>query len=131
MQNTGDPQLGLTGLLGGGSVDSDYLRFRGKCQSLCKAAIDADSTLRLVRGHYYCPIWNSREPHWWTVRIDGAIHDPSKYQFPSRGNGTYEEFDGMFECSECGKRVSEDKADIEGNYVFCSYECHGRFVGVM
>ena len=34
------------------------------------------------------------------------------------------------ECSNCGERVHESKATFDSNYVFCSYECHGQFVGV-
>jgi hypothetical protein len=110
---------------------TDYMKYRGKCKELSEAAIESDSTLRLVRGYYYCPIWNSQEPHWWTASPDGKIHDPTKDQFPSKGGGMYEEFDGKIECSECGKEMNEDEADIEGNYAFCSYTCHGRFVGVL
>jgi hypothetical protein len=110
--------------------DSDYLKYRGKCRELSEAAVAADPSLRLVRGYYTCPFWRTTEAHWWTVRPDGSIHDPTKDQFPSRGLGIYEEFDGWLECSECGKRIREDEADIEGNYIFCSYLCHGRFVGV-
>lgn len=49
---------------------SDYLKFRGKCKELSEAACAEDPSLALVRGHYYCPIWNVTEPHWWTVRPD-------------------------------------------------------------
>ena len=107
-----------------------YREFRGKCRELCEAACAADQTLTVVRGHYWCPMWNTFEAHWWTVRQDGTIHDPTKDQFPSRGLGTYEPFSGNVECAECGKEVAEEDADIEGNYAFCSYRCHGRFVGV-
>jgi hypothetical protein len=111
--------------------NSDYILYRGKCKEMSEAAVAADPTLTLVRGHYFCPIWNSDEPHWWTVRQDGTIYDPTARQFPSKGMGIYTPFDGMVSCAECGKTVHEDKADIEGNYAFCSYECHGRFVGVL
>lgn len=109
---------------------TDYARFRGKCRQASEALVEADPTLRLVRGWYTCPIWQSREMHWWTVRQDGTIVDPTKDQFPSKGLGEYEEFEGFFECSECGKRVREADAEFASNYVFCSYACHGRFVGV-
>lgn len=111
--------------------ESDYSKFRGKCKEMSQKACIDDPTLTLVRGHYYCPIWNTREPHWWTVRKDGSIYDPTKSQFPSAGNGEYEPFDGFIECAECGKRIPEEEADIDGNHAFCSYLCHGRFVGVL
>jgi hypothetical protein len=107
-----------------------YRAFRGRCKELSEAACAADSTLTLVRGHYYCPIWNSDEAHWWTVRQDGTIHDPSGWQFPSRGLGIYTEFDGLCECSNCGKKVAEERAVFESRYAFCSTLCLGRFVGV-
>jgi len=107
-----------------------YRLYRGRCKELSEAACVADPTLTLVRGHYYCPIWNSAEEHWWTVRQDGSIHDPTKDQFPSRGQGFYEPFDGTVECAECGKKMNEKDARFDGRYAFCSYLCNGRFVGV-
>lgn len=109
---------------------SDYIRFRGQCKRLSEAAAAADPTLRLVRGHYYCPIWNRREPHWWCERPDGTIHDPSSAQFPSRGLGFYEPFNGLVECAECNREVLEEVAVINGNYGFCSNICAMRFVGL-
>lgn len=112
-------------------IAQDYKEFRGRCHELSLAAVDADYTLRLVRGHYYCPFWNVDEPHWWTVREDGTIYDPTARQFPSNGAGVYTEFDGMVECANCGKEVPEEKASFESRYAFCSYKCHGHFVGVL
>lgn len=111
-------------------ITADYQQFRGRCKELSEAACAADPTLRLVRGHYFCPIWNRDEPHWWCEREDGTIVDPSARQFPSNGMGIYEEFDGWCTCSNCGKEVREEEASFDSNYVFCSYECHGHFVGV-
>jgi len=34
-----------------------YDKYRGKCKEYCDAAVAADSTLTLVRGHYWCPVW--------------------------------------------------------------------------
>jgi len=114
--------------------ESDYLKYRGKCRQMSEELCANDPSLRLVRGYYTCHVWRSREPHWWCERIDDhgepKIVDPTKDQFPSRGTGLYEEFDGYFECAECGERIKEEDADIEGKYAFCSYTCHGRFVGV-
>lgn len=111
-------------------MTSGYLRYRGRCKEMCEEAIAADPTLRLVRGHYFCPIWNTEEQHWWTVRADGSIYDPSAKQFPSKGLGVYTEFDGTIPCANCGTEIEESKARIESRYAFCSYECHGHFVGV-
>jgi hypothetical protein len=108
---------------------SDYEKYRGKCKEMSEALAASDATLTLVRGYYHCPIWGE-QAHWWTKKPDGTIIDPSKDQFPSRGIGDYVEFDGTVECAECGKVIPEEEADIEGNYAFCSYRCHGRFVGV-
>lgn len=111
-------------------MTSDYLKYRGKCKELCEQAIKEDASLKLVRGFYYCPIWNVEEMHWWTTRPDGSIFDPSAKQFASKGHGDYREFDGTYKCSECGKSVLEADAQFESNYVFCSDVCHMRFVGL-
>jgi hypothetical protein len=111
-------------------MDDGYSKFRGRCKELSEEACKADPSLTLVRGHYFCPIWNTEEPHWWTVRQDETIYDPTKEQFPSKGLGLYTPFNGIVSCSECGKKILEEKADIEGNYAFCSYLCHSRFVGI-
>lgn len=112
-------------------VAADYAKFRGRCRELAEAECAADPTLRLVRGHYFCPLWGRNEPHWWCERPNGAIVDPTAMQFPSGGLGFYEEFDGICECSNCGKEIHESEASFESNYVFCSYKCHGQFVGVL
>lgn len=110
---------------------TDYEMYRGRCKEFCDQAVMEDPSLTLVRGHYYCPIWNTDEQHWWTVRQDGTIFDPTKNQFPSKGLGVYTPFDGMVECSNCGKPMHESEADFEGRYAFCSYTCYGQFVGVL
>lgn len=111
-------------------TSADYRQYRGKCKELADAACAADPTLILVRGHYFCPLWNSNEQHWWCVKQDGTIYDPSAAQFPSNGNGIYTPFDGFVECSECGKVVLEENASFHGRYAFCSTECNMRFVGL-
>ena len=107
-----------------------YKTYRGKCKEACEEACASDPTLTLVRGHYWCPLWNSNEAHWWTVRADGSIYDPTKYQFPSAGSGVYTPFDGFVSCAQCGKEMAEADALFESNYAFCSSRCFGRFVGV-
>ncbi len=109
---------------------SNYKKFRGKCREFCDQAINEDPTLTLVRGHYFCPIWNTDEPHWWTVRQDGTIHDPTALQFPSKGGGIYTPFNGMCECAECGKEFPEADGRFDSNYAFCSGRCNARFVGI-
>lgn len=91
----------------------------------------SDPSLTLVRGHYFCPTWNRDEPHWWTVRADGTVFDPSVLQFPSKGLGIYTPFNGHVECAECGKDMLEKEVErFEGNYAFCSTRCVMRFVGL-
>lgn len=110
---------------------SNYAKYRGKCKEMCDVAIKDNPSLTLVRGYYWEPLWNTIEPHWWTVDENGKIFDPTRLQFPSQGFSEYIPFDGMVECAQCGKEIKEEEADIEGNYCFCSYTCHGRFVGVL
>ena len=107
----------------------DYLQFRGKCKDLSEAAIVRDPTLRLVRGHYYCHSYG-KQPHWWCETPEGTVVDPSARQFPSKGQGIYEKFNGVVECAECGKEMEEHEARFESNYAFCSTRCILRFVGL-
>jgi hypothetical protein len=110
--------------------ESDYLKFRGKCKEAVDELVSKNPKLRAVRGHYWCPIWNSNEQHWWCVDADGTIIDPTAKQFPSAGLGEYTEFNGEVSCDECGCTGKEGDFSFESNYAFCSYICHGRFVGV-
>lgn len=107
-------------------MQSNYLKYRGKCKQLCEQALTEDSSLRMVRGYYHDAFWG-KQPHWWTEKEDGSIFDPSKLQFPDQ-NGEYEEFNGYVECSNCGKMISEGDGTVYGNYIFCSGTCCYAFV---
>jgi len=109
---------------------TNYSKYRGKCKEMSEAAIKEDPSLTLIRGHYYDPIWNTDEPHWWTVRSDGTIYDPSVKQFPSCGLGIYTEFDGTIVCEECGKIVKEEDMVLCGNYTVYSEACALHLVGL-
>lgn len=111
-------------------VVTDYKKYRGKCKELSEDACKTDPTLTLVRGYYYCPMWNTDEAHWWTIRMDGTIYDPSVKQFPSNGLGIYTPFDGMITCEECGETVAEEDSVPMGNYMTCSLLCAKRLVGL-
>jgi hypothetical protein len=100
----------------------------GQCEKYARLAVRRDPTLRLVRGFYYCPGTDRTYTHWWTVRSDGTIYDPTKEQFVSNGCGTYEEFDGYIFCECCGKRVHESEMYNAGSHVYCSYDCFGKSV---
>ena len=110
---------------------SNYMKYRGKCKQFSEFAVFVDPTLKLIRGHYHCPIWGE-QPHWWTVRPDGSIYDPTVKQFPSGGCGDYVEFDGIVNCFECGKKVPEEQAIImgNGNYAVCSDSCAMSLIGL-
>jgi len=107
----------------------DYAKYRGRCREHCESAIELDPTLRLVRGYYYCLAWGKQQ-HFWTVRPDGSIYDPTRFQFPCKGEGIYEEFDGSLNCSQCGKSIKEEDAIPMGNYGVCSEACALRLVGL-
>ena len=109
---------------------SNYAKYRGKCKEFCEAACKKDPTLTLVRGHYYDPFWDKEEQHWWTIKEDGTIYDPTRKQFPSGGAGQYIEFGGIITCAECGKHLKETEAHKMGNYLVCSPECAQRLVGL-
>lgn len=107
---------------------TSYLKYRGKCKEFSEQLVNKNpKNLRLVRGYYWCPFWGMQQ-HWWVEDKKGKIIDPTKDQFPSRGNGEYKEFDGNIVCSNCGKTTTEERADIHGRYAFCSYSCYGQFV---
>lgn len=106
---------------------SGEVRLRGKCREFAEAACADDSTLTLVRGWYCDPTWG-RQEHWWTVRADGTIHDPTSAQFPMGGVAAwYEPFTGLYPCEQCGREVPE--ADLYQG-ITCSGRCYGRMVGL-
>lgn len=111
-------------------LQTDYSKYRGKCKELSEAACAANPSLMMIRGHYFCPIWNTQEAHWWCEDKHGNITDPSKNQFPSKGLGEYVAFDGTMECAECGKTLQEHDAVFESSYAFCSTRCLMKFVGL-
>lgn len=108
---------------------SNYEKYRGKCKEMCEQAVKDDPTLTMKRGWYLCPWWG-KQAHWWCVREDGTIHDPTALQFPSGGLGEYVEYDGTVECEYCGEVVEEEKAYTYGRHGYCSYTCACRDVGL-
>lgn len=105
---------------------SNYIKYRGKCKELCELAILSDPSLKIVRGYYYDAMWG-KQAHWWTIRQDGTIYDPSKLQFPDQ-NGDYEEHTGVFNCDQCGVEIVEKDSTIYGNYIFCSGDCVLKYI---
>lgn len=110
-------------------VESNYKKYRGKCKEFVDKAIHDDPTLVVVRGHYECWCWGI-QPHWWCVKEDGSIYDPTVDQFPRPHIGEYIPFNGTLQCAECQGDVKEEYAIINGNYGFCSNTCAMRFVGL-
>ena len=103
---------------------------RGKCKELSEEAVKKDPSLRLVRGFYYCPIWNKEEQHWWTEKMDGTIYDPTASQYPSNGHGTYRKYDGTMICEQCGTIIEEKDIIWQGRFATCSRNCALRLVGL-
>jgi hypothetical protein len=83
----------------------------GQCEQATKDMAAAFPELRRVRGHYYDLRWGERA-HWWLVAPDGSIVDPTAAQFPSAGNGHYEEWD-------------ETRAEPTGQCMTCGGYCYG------
>ena len=112
------------------SVATNYAKYRGKCKEMVEEICKQDQTLTPVRGHYICWLWG-KQAHWWAVKPDGTIVDPTVSQFPKPHIGDYVPFDGVIECSQCGERVLEEHATFYGSsYAFCSMGCNMRFVGL-
>jgi hypothetical protein len=108
---------------------SDYAEYRGRCKELSEKLCADDPSLRLARGYYHCPIWGA-QAHWWAVKPDGAIVDPSVKQFPTRGaSASYEEYDGTITCEQCGRRVGEEAAYMVEQHAYCSDSCYARDIG--
>ena len=107
---------------------TDYEKYRGKCKELSEELCTKDETLTLVKGWYHCPIWGPQE-HWWCKKPDGTIVDPTAKQFPSKGIGEYEEYNGVLICEYCGTQVQEKDAYSVEHHVYCSYKCYGKDIG--
>jgi hypothetical protein len=106
----------------------NYRKYRGKCREMSEELVLEDRSLRLVKGWYVCPIWG-KQAHWWTVRQDGTIVDPTVAQFLSNGAGEYVEYDGTVECAQCGRKMREEDATFYGRYAFCkNTDCLSRFL---
>lgn len=112
---------------------SNYKMYRGKCKEMSESFIANNPHLVLVRGYYICPMWGKQQ-HWWCKDpTNNEIYDLTVKQFPTAGVGSeYIEFDGYFECEECGVRFHEDTkgAQFQGIYALCSGECYCRLVGI-
>jgi len=109
----------------------NYKNYRGKCKKYCEDLIKEDPSLRLVRGHYYCPLWGE-QAHWWVEDKEGNIIDPTKDQFPSKGMGEYIEFSGIVYCEVCGKEMKEEEATWMSRFPVCNDNdwCARTLVGV-
>ncbi len=97
----------------------------GTCKETTERMQLAFPELERVRGHYYCPIWGERE-HWWLVDSESQIIDPTKDQFPSKGQGVYTAWiEGTEEptgkCLNCGEYTYGDASSI------CSERCDVEF----
>jgi len=96
---------------------------------MSEALVKEDPTLRLVRGHYFCPHFGE-QAHWWCEKSDGTVVDPTAAQFPSNGSGMYIEFDGNVTCETCGKEMREEEAIMMSRYPVCSDRCAMTLVGI-
>lgn len=95
----------------------------GRCKEFAEDMQSEFPELRLVRGYYHDPQWGKRE-HWWLM-LEDRIIDPTAIQFPSAGQGRYEELpEGEEEptgkCLNCGEHTY-------GTSKFCSPRCEAQF----
>ena len=93
-----------------------------KCKEWAYAMVACFPELRLVRGHYVCPV-EGKVPHWWCVTPLECIVDPTAIQFVSLGSGEYIPYDESLpeptgKCLNCGElRYNDDGC--------CGPACHG------
>lgn len=93
----------------------------GTCHEVTKEMAKEFPELQRVRGHYFCWVWGERE-HWWLTNGDEVI-DPTASQFPSKGGGEYEEWEGPEPtgmCPNCGEYCYNHEQVHE--------HCHDEFV---
>lgn len=93
----------------------------GRCKEITALMQEKFPGLKLIRGHYLCPVWG-RRAHWWLVDENDDIIDPTAIQFPSFGGGTYLPWDET-------KPEPTGKCMNCGTYCFlgstaCSKECY-------
>lgn len=101
---------------------------RGTCRQAAERLAASEDGLTVVRGWYLDAHWGTQE-HWWCVRTDGEIVDPTVEQFPTGHLPAlrhYVPFEGLYPCVGCGVPVEEDQT-IDG---FCCGACYGSTVGV-
>lgn len=107
---------------------NNYQKYRGKCKEMAEKAVSENAELELVKGWYDDPIWG-RQAHWWTMKPNGEIYDPTKKQFPSGGIAEfYIPFSGTYPCEFCGKEVLENDGYPVEHHFYCSYSCYGKDV---
>lgn len=101
---------------------------RGTCRTAAEQLAETDPSLSVVRGWYVDAHWG-RQEHWWCVRPDGEIVDPTVEQFPTGhvpGLREYIPYEGVHPCPGCGTEVHADR-----NYSgFCCGACFGSTVGL-
>jgi len=90
-------------------IEDNVTEAYGKCAEVTAAMVAAFPELTRVRGHYYCYGWGERT-HWWLTAPDGSIVDPTKDQFPSKGNGEYVPLpanapEPTGKCPNCGELI--------------------------
>lgn len=96
---------------------------RGRCKEFAEDMRSEFPELRLVRGHYHDEHWGKQE-HWW-LDLENRVIDPTAVQFPSAGDGVYEELpEGVEEstgrCPNCGEQVY-------GGITFCDMDCETEY----
>lgn len=96
----------------------------GKCQSATIEMQNKFPELVRIRGHYFDVAWGERQ-HWWLKTNTGSIIDPTASQFPTKGNGYYDELDENCEepvgkCMQCGALCYPSEG---GSSYSCSESC--------
>lgn len=95
-------------------------------QYSAKMAADFPELTR-VRGHYFCLLDNILHPHWWLVDQGKKIIDPTRQQFPCRGNSGYYIEHNESDPEPTGKCPNCSGCCYDNKYCCCE-QCEKEYV---
>lgn len=105
----------------------------GRCLSATREMKLRFPELTIVCGHVEVPHWG-RRGHWWLTAPDGAIVDPTAFQFPAILEyipWTPVELVHVGKCMECGEKIWRRVETLDGipkHETFCGSACEREYI---